>query len=232
MPDRLSELLHQVDDLPTSLAAPATVRRRGLRLRRRRQLAAGTGALLLVGTLVVGVATLPGGQARLDAPPAAPAASPPQPGPDPSPAVQSSPGPTTASPVPSSPQASTPASAEDESFATQFGYLRGFGERDGARTVLVDGVDLLPDASGAARLLDESSRIREHVLAADAGVRVAGAAGRQPRTSGLLTEVGEPSSLAELERAYAGLREGEQLLLELTVGEGSTVDAVWEVALR
>lgn len=60
MPDRLSTLLHDLDDLPVSPPPSAAVRARGTTIRRRRQGAAGAGLLALAATAVVGLGALSG----------------------------------------------------------------------------------------------------------------------------------------------------------------------------
>lgn len=232
MPDRLSELLHEVDDVPTALPAPALVRRRGLRLRRRRQAAAGMGALALVAVVAVGAAALAGGTLQLDPAPVVPATNLPDPGPEaePSPREELLPDDATA-PTATPPQPDEVAPGEVETYESEFGYLRGFGEREGRRTILIDRVQLLQEPSGPSRLVNENPRTREYVLRPDASVYLADEADREQRTSGMLSEVGEPSSLAELERAHAALAEGEQILLDLALPDGSQVGSVMEVAL-
>lgn len=247
MPDRLSELLHEFDTLSTGLPEADDVRRRGLRLRHRRQVAAGGGALALVALVAVGVASLGGGAARLEPAPAVPATSVPEPAPTPAvdrPAEPTAP-PSVTDPA-ATPTPATAPPAEVETYESEVGYLRGFGERDGARTVLIDRVQLVqgPGVAAEARrrgvadpgpegtvLGNDNNRVREHLLSPDVSVAVAGSADRRPRGSGTLTEVGDPAALADLERAFAALEEGEQLLLDV-VFDGDRVVSLVELELQ
>lgn len=250
MPDRLSELLHEVDDLPTALPAPAVVRRRGLRLRRRRQAAAGTGALALVAVVAVGAAALAGDTVRLDPPPAVPATSDPEPAP--SPTEELLPDPVTvptAPPARPSPSAVALEDLEPTDLESDLGYLRGFGNRDGRRTVLIDRVDVRqgPAAQAEARrrglpdpgpngtvFINDNPRVREYVLLAEAYDSIAFKDGphREPREVGELPgEVGESGTLAGLEQAYLELQDGEQILLNVYYMSPDRAVSLLEMAL-
>ncbi|HWG92945.1 MAG TPA: SigE family RNA polymerase sigma factor [Mycobacteriales bacterium] len=228
VPDRLTSLSADLEGLRVELAPADAVRRRGTLLRRRRQAAAGGGALAVVAAVVAGGVLLTGGSERLTAPPAAPAPSAaPQATAEPTPSWTPEP----LVPAPAGPDVPPTAAAEAETSESDLGYVRGFGERDGRRTVLLDRVDLQQSPDGPTTLSHVNPRVREHVLADDVQV-VLGDGDRAVRTQGELTETGSPAALDDLVAAFEGLGEGEELLVELALGDGTTVDAVTEMRLR
>lgn len=236
MPDRLSTLLHEVDDLPLSLSSPQRVRERGQSIRRRRRAAASVGALSLVAAAVLGASAVAGGGASTLEPPilgpAAPASEAPV-APSPQP-VDEQPGeqPTGEQPPAPEPTEDTDGRVVD---GLEMGFLRGFGD-DGGTTVQVDRAVMLTGDEALAEaekrgfelqsdflLLNDNPRIREYPVSPD--VRVTLTIGlAPPETQGGSVQ----STLAELrERLQVPSgQDGELLdgyLFELVVKDGVVV---------
>lgn len=194
MPDRLSTLLHEVDQLPTALAAPQRVREHGLRLRRRRQAAVTTGALGVVAAAALGLAALSGGGATLEPPPVVPASA----------------GPTSAPTT--APTAAPPVEGADGLVRDghDLGFLGPITDGPDGPTLVLDRAVVLSgeeaNAEAEARgwespvpndvlVLNDNPRLREYVVSPDAEVFLTvGLTGAEP------TDGPVESSLDELRR--------------------------------
>lgn len=173
--DRLTQLLHELDDLDVALPPPAPVRARGRALRRRRQAAAVTGG---VGLAIAGVAAavaLSGGSTQTleQLPPAQQPTAPAVVSPAPTAEATSSPAPSEApvapvSPVETSapadqagepsneptagtpPVTSAPPAPPSSESGTSPAYLRGFQDGGSGTVLVVDRVQFLTGADAQA----------------------------------------------------------------------------------
>lgn len=210
--DRLSTLLHDLDDVAVSPPPAAAVRARGTQLRRRRQGAAGAGLLALAAAGVVGLGGLSGTQdASLQPAPFATAPGVPQPA------------------EPGLPDEGDPTVVD----GSDLGFVAELSEQDGGVVLELDRADLLTHEELVARnveqgidpaealdfeLVDELDEVHRYPVSPDAAVTLTVGLAPPDLQGGSVD-----SSLEELRGLLADPATRQSHLFEVEVQDGVVV---------